>query len=159
MGCTNTKEIPETTEQTTIEVDEIPDIQNAIDFIPTVNRVYVFSVHDGDTYWVSWNEAGLILKTKIRLYGCNCPEIPKGKKSTKRKCGFEEGYRIADYVQNLIENKWINVKFTKPGSYPNRFIAKITLENGESLTDHLLKLGYAKPFMLDKEDEEKYIMS
>ena len=152
MGCSVYKHI-------------VPDIDTAIQFIPKVEFVYVYKVHDGNTYWVSWIQDQVVFKTRLILYGSNCPSIPEYitfknmyNKSYNKLLRIKttKAYKAAEYVRSLIEKKWVKVEFIKPGAHADRFIAKVWLDDGETLIDNLIKNGYTHPFMYDETDKKKY---
>jgi len=83
------------------------------------------------------------MKTKLRLADIDTPEL-RGEES-------EDGLIVRDYVRNLVLHRDIIVKTKKTGKY-GRWIAWIYIvdnphfEDTTSISEHLLKIGYAVPY-------------
>lgn len=105
-------------------------------------RAKIIKVYDGDTFWISANHNGKLLKFKMRLYGCDCPEMKT-----------EEGKSVKEYVKNLIDNKIVRVSILNNKIYSGK---KVVEKYGRllgfvwvgdiNLTNHLIEKGFAKPY-------------
>lgn len=107
-------------------------------------RAFVEDVYDGDTFRgdvdlgmninISWKGQS------FRLAIIDTPEI--------RGPQREDGLVVRDYVRELILGKDIIINTEQTGSY-GRWLAWVFIPNsevlseGESLNEHLLKIGYA----------------
>lgn len=103
----------------------------------------VIRVIDGDTYELKV-DVGFYMhmqnpKFRFRLLGCDTPEV--------RGETREQGEMVAEYVRNLIEGKWVEI-YTEKSETDNfgRWLAAIIVD-GINLTDHLIELGYAVPWV------------
>lgn len=100
----------------------------------------VVSVYDGDTCTVIYFNGSIPAKTNIRLMGIDCPEIRKSSPLEKRAAEM-----VRDYVRQKIENKIVQVCFIKHDKYGGRIVGEIFV-SGESLSQHLIKRGYGRPY-------------
>lgn len=116
--------------------------QNTPNEIYHFDRAKVVKVIDGDTFWIAGNHNGTITKFKMRLYGCDCPEIKT-----------EEGKEVKNYVKSLLEDRIVSVSILNNKIYNGK---KITEKYGRligflfikklNLTDHLIERKKAVPY-------------
>ena len=111
----------------------------------------IVDVYDGDTF-TFYVDLGfeVWVKSKLRLAGCNTPEV--------RGANKEFGFQVRDYVRSLILDKMVRIKVYKKGKF-GRYVAdvwpfenKIYTEFDKfemSLTDHLIDLGMAEKVNYD----------
>ncbi|MDY6912580.1 MAG: thermonuclease family protein [Chloroflexota bacterium] len=99
-------------------------------------KAQVDRVVDGDTFDVTIN-LGFRITTfqRLRLVNVDTPEI--------RGSERPEGLKVKEYVKGLIEGKEITIETFKIGKF-GRYVAEVYLENGEGLSEHLLKKGMAE---------------
>jgi len=107
----------------------------------------IVDVYDGDTYTFEIDLGFSIkVKSKLRLYGINCPEV-KGASKVK-------GTEVRDYVRTLILGKTIPIKVYKTDKY-GRYVADVfpfgygSEYDLQSLSTHLIDKGYGVVFMKD----------
>lgn len=97
---------------------------------------FVSRVIDGDTYEILIDVGfDVFRKMRVRLYGCNCPEI-RGK--TK-----EKGLKSKSYVASLIEGKHVKFLGCNKNEKFGRTLAKIILPDESDLTKKLISEGFA----------------
>ena len=95
---------------------------------------HVIKVVDGDTFDALVELGfGVTQKFRIRLDGINTPENHT-----------DEGVRASEFVRELIENKSVKLIEAKNKDKFGRALAKVQMEDGQDLTDYLIKegLGY-----------------
>ncbi len=105
-------------------------------------RAKVIKVYDGDTFWIAGKHNGVVMKFKMRLFGCDCPELKT-----------EKGKQVRDYVCNLIQDKIITVQILSNKIYNGK---KISEKYGRllgfvwidkiNLTNHLIEKQFAVPY-------------
>lgn len=108
----------------------------------------IIEVHDGDTFtFVIDLGFSITIKSKLRLYGINTPEVIGASKV--------KGIEARDYVRNLLLNKTVLIKVYKTDKY-GRYVADVfPFENngnilkGQTLTQHLISKNYGVEFMKD----------
>lgn len=99
----------------------------------------IIKVYDGDTFtFIVDLGFSITVKDKIRLYGVDTPELRGPQK--------ERGKKVRDYVKTLILDKTVTIKTHKKGKY-GRYVCEVFLQNGESLSDHLLQKRMAKKLL------------
>lgn len=92
---------------------------------------HVIRVIDGDTFDALVELGfGVTQKFRIRLYGINTPEN-----------NTNEGDKASFIVKKLIENKSVKLIEAKNKDKFGRALAKVKMENGQDLTDYLIKEG------------------
>ncbi len=104
-------------------------------------KATVEKVIDGDTFTASvkiW--PGIEAKTRIRIRGINAPEI-----HTSRKCEKQAGENARKRLENLIQNKTVELTRIKNGKYAGRVLAEVTWQ-GQNIAEILLKEGLARPY-------------
>lgn len=93
---------------------------------------------DGDTFWL---ENGSPKGIKIRLIGIDTPET----RNTRRKKKHSMGKMVADYVQQLLQNKQVRVELdVRPLDQYGRILAYVYTETDMQLNAHLIEIGYAQ---------------
>lgn len=109
-----------------------------------VRNAVILNVVDGDTYDVEIDLGfRLKIKTRVRLYGVNCPEM----KGESRQKGIEAREAVIGW---LVGNGGVVIKthLDKQDSF-GRLLAEVYV--GEhSLAEYLLKRELAVPFMEGK---------
>jgi len=95
-----------------------------------LRRLKIITVMDGDTF-MGMDAKGK--KYKLRLSGCDCPEIgqPLADEATKA-------------VRDWIQGEWVVVRLSGRDKY-QRYVASVTLPDGRDLARALLKAGLAYP--------------
>lgn len=102
----------------------------------------ICKVYDGDTVTAIFGFGNDFMQLNIRVFGIDAPER-RGGTEIEKKAGNEVGV----YVRNLLLNKIVTVCFYKWDKYGGRIVGDVFLPNSEtSLSDHLLKMGYAKKY-------------
>jgi len=106
---------------------------------PTEGRFYsIKKFVDGDTFWL---EDGSPKGIKIRLIGIDTPET----RNTRRKKKHPMGKMVADYVQQLLQNKQVRVELdVRPLDQYGRILAYVYTETDMQLNAHLIEIGYAQ---------------
>ena len=104
-------------------------------------KATIEKVYDGDTFTkvtidLGWN---VLIKTKIRLAGINCPEI-----RTKDKNEKELGLKAKEFTKNFVEDKEVLVHTIKTGKF-GRILCEVFV-NGKSLNKALVKVGLAREY-------------
>lgn len=111
---------------------------------PYVYNAEVVSVYDGDTCTVILDLGlNVRVKTKLRLYGIDTPEIRGGTKATKKAA-----ITARDYVREEILGKVVRVHSVKKGKYGRLVSIVWKLDSdgtpvSESLNDALVRLNMA----------------
>ena len=79
---------------------------------------------------------------ELRVFGIDTPELRSGNPAENKA-----GRIVADYVENLILNKDVIIRTYKDknGKY-GRLLADVIFDGGVDLAQHLLDIGYAKPY-------------
>ena len=110
-------------------------------------KAKILSIYDGDGVMDAEVDMGMNLfqRKDIRVYGIDTPEI-RGEQ-------HDAGIIVRDYVRKLILNKEVilTTQRDKTGKY-GRLLASIQIGNSD-LGEHLLAMGYAKPYDGGKKDE------
>ena len=101
-------------------------------------RAKVDRIIDGDTFDVTI-DLGFRITTyqRLRLAFVDTPEL-RGKERP-------EGLKVKEYVQSLIEGKYVMIESFKVGKY-GRYICEVYLDKEERLSEHLLNKGMAKKY-------------
>jgi len=108
-------------------------------------RINVISVYDGDTFRAD-TDLGMsvtVMNRSYRIADINTPELRGDER--------EDGLIVGDYVRSIIKGKDVIINTMKTGKY-GRWIAwlwipdNIHFDEGDSLGEHLLKIGYAVPY-------------
>jgi len=107
-------------------------------------RAHVVDVYDGDTFRANVDLGmNVMLKASgqsFRLAIVDTPEIQGEER--------EDGLVVRDYVRDIILDKDVVIQTEKWGKY-GRWLAWVFVEDsgilqpGESLNEHLLRIGYA----------------
>lgn len=100
----------------------------------------IIKVYDGDTCTILFRWKKQNIKTSCRIIGIDTPEL-----RTKNKVEKKLGYEAKDFLQNLILEKVLKVKFGKDGKF-GRPLVEIFLHNGQSISDIMISNGHAKPY-------------
>ena len=101
----------------------------------------IVGVYDADTVTaiIELDEFDIRIKTKLRLYGINTPEI-----RTKDKKEKVLGLEAKEYLQNLILNKEVLVDIIKRGKF-GRHLSLIYYKK-VCINDLLVEKGLAKVY-------------
>lgn len=102
-------------------------------------KARIKNIVDGDTFdaevdlgFHNWT------KQRFRLNGYSAPEV----RGAEKNIGI---IAKAKLVELLPEGALITIASTKTEKF-GRWLADVTLENGRSLSDHLIALGYGLPW-------------
>jgi len=95
-------------------------------------KAKIIKVYDGDTFTFEVDLGfSVTITEKLRLHEIDTPEL-RGEERA-------EGIKVRDYVIGLILNKEFEIQVYKKGKY-GRYIADLFLEDGSTLTEHLLTM-------------------
>ena len=100
----------------------------------------IVKVYDGDTCTILFKWKKQNIKTSCRIVGIDTPEL-----RTKNKKEKELGYKAKEFLENLILEKVLKVKFGKDGKF-GRPLVEIFLHNGQSISDIMISNGHAIPY-------------
>ena len=100
----------------------------------------IYKVYDGDTCTLLFRWKKQNINISCRIFGIDTPELRT--KNLKEK---KAGYEAKKFLQGLILEKILRVKFSKNGKY-GRPLIEIFLPNGQSISDIMISNGYAKPY-------------
>jgi len=119
-----------------LDPTEIPKFS----FLGVEKYARIYKVYDGDTCTLlfEWNKQ--MINTSCRIYGIDTPEL-RTKDLDEKKAGYE----AKEFLEGLILDKILLVKFGKNGKY-GRPLIQIFLDNGQSISDILISNKYAKPY-------------
>ena len=109
----------------------------------------IYKVYDGDTCTLLFMWKKQVINTSCRIYGIDTPEL-----RTKDPEEKKAGYAAKEFLENLILERCILVKFGKNGKY-GRPLIEIFLEDGRSISDVMISSGHAKPYFGGKKDPFK----
>jgi len=109
-------------------------------FIGVEKYARIVKVYDGDTCTILFKWKKQNIKTSCRIVGIDTPEL-----RTKNKKEKELGYKAKEFLENLILEKVLKVKFGKDGKF-GRPLVEIFLHNGQSISDIMISNGHAKPY-------------
>lgn len=104
-------------------------------------KVYIYSVYDGDTLKFLYDCNGVIFKMSLRIEGVDTPEIRTSNELEKRAA-----YIVRDYIKSLYNKKEIFIIVKCWDKYGGRIIGRIIDEKYGDITEHLIKLCYAKKY-------------
>ena len=119
----------------------------------------IIEVIDGDTYYIGFIWEKVPIKIKMRLYGCDCPELHPLKTCNDLELHIECGKLIVTYVKQLIETKIVKVKTNNRNDCYGRMLGDIIfINNGENinLSEHLIKCNFAKKYYGNKKEQFAY---
>ena len=102
--------------------------------------IKVIKVIDGDTITAIFKFKDEFYKSNFRLNNIDTAEIHSKDIQIK-----EFALKTKDYLHNLIINKNLKAKMLNFDKY-GRILIDIYLENNESVSDNLIKGGYAKKY-------------
>ena len=126
-----------------------PKTVGRIPFEGQVIPARIDEVYDGDTVHVIIMLSDFPLKISVRLVGIDCPEVRKGKGVTDQEKNV--GLRIKKYAKRLFKDQQIcDIKLTDKDVYCSRFVGEVYLNDGSSMSQHMLTQGLAKPYKGDK---------
>jgi endonuclease YncB( thermonuclease family) len=147
MGnCLKKKEIK--VERGVLDLNKIdPNDVPSFPWLEKYIECYVYDVHDGDTLKVLLNYENSLFNISIRIFGIDTPEISRCSDLEKKA-----GCLVRDYVEHFLKNKFIKVYSTGWDKYGGR-IDGIVMLNNINFGDHLLNIGYAKPYSGKKTKE------
>jgi len=109
-------------------------------FVGVEKYARIVKVYDGDTCTILFKWKKQNIKTSCRIVGIDTPEL-----RTKNKKEKELGYKAKEFLENLILEKVLKVKFGKDGKF-GRPLVEIFLHNGQSISDIMISNGHAKPY-------------
>lgn len=110
-------------------------------------RAFVNEVIDGDTIDVTIDLGfSTFKKTRLRLYGINCPES-KSKNLKEKKAGIKAKL----FVEHIIKNKYVCLNIIKQEKF-GRYLAIVKYAKNSMLTlnDILVTSGFAKKYYGEK---------
>ena len=104
-------------------------------------RAKITKVVDGDTFDAEL-DLGFTIKvnTRFRLYGVDTPETYRPKSAEEKANGLV----ASKFVKDRIEGRTLTIESFKGDKY-GRWLAKVFLEDGTSLSSILLDKGLAVP--------------
>lgn len=117
-----------------------PNDVNSFSFNGVKKYARIVKVYDGDTCTILFKWKKQNIKTSCRILGIDTPEL-----RTKNKKEKELGYKAKEFLEGLILEQILMVKFGKNGKY-GRPLVEIFLHNGQSISDLMISNGYAKPY-------------
>ena len=97
----------------------------------------IYKVYDGDTCTLLFNWKKQPINITCRILGIDTPEI-----RTKNELEKKAAYEARDYLIRLIHDKILYVHFYKNDKY-GRPLIEIFLDNRDSISDIMIKKGYA----------------
>ena len=100
----------------------------------------IVKVYDGDTCTILFRWKNQNIKTSCRIYGIDTPEL-----RTKNKKEKVLGYKAKEFLEGIILEKVLKVKFGKDGKF-GRPLVEIFLHDGRSISDIMISEGHAKPY-------------
>ena len=107
----------------------------------------IYKVYDGDTCTLLFRWKKQNINISCRIFGIDTPELRT--KNLKEK---KAGYEAKEFLEGLILEKVLKVKFGKNGKY-GRPLVEIFLPNGQSVGDIMIVNKYAKPYFGGKKDK------
>ena len=110
----------------------------------------IVKVYDGDTVTILFRYNKQYYKTSCRIIGIDTPELRT--KNLKEK---KAGYEAKQFLEGLILEKILLVKFGKDGKY-GRPLVEIFLPNGQSISNIMISSKYAKPYFGGKKTKWKF---
>ena len=110
------------------------------------SRVQV-KVYDGDTCTVLFRWKKQNINVSCRLLGIDTPEL-----RTKNPKEKKAGYAAKEFLEGLVLEKVLKVKFGKNGKY-GRPLIEIFLPNGQSVNNTMITNNHAKPYFGGKKDK------
>jgi len=107
----------------------------------------IYKVYDGDTCTVLFRWKKQNINISCRIFGIDTPELRT--KNLKEK---KAGYEAKEFLEGIILEKVLRVKFGKNGKY-GRPLVEIFLPNGQSISDIMISNGHAKPYFGGKKEK------
>ena len=107
----------------------------------------IVKVYDGDTCTILFTWKNQNIKTSCRILGIDTPEL-----RTKNPIEKKLGYIAKEFLEGLILEKVLKVKFGKDGKF-GRPLVEIFLHNGQSISDIMIANEYAKPYFGGKKQK------
>jgi len=126
---------------------------NMVPCFPWVNQViecYVYQVYDGDTVKVLIDYNDVLFNLSVRLLGIDTPEIRRHADDADGK-EKQAGLVVRNHLKGLLEGRVAKLYATGWDKYGGRMDGHIWLthfgrDSDENMSDHLIKLGYAKRY-------------
>jgi len=100
----------------------------------------IIKVYDGDTCTILFKWKKQNIKTSCRILGIDTPEL-----RTKNKKEKELGWKAKEFLERLILEKVLKVKFSKDDKY-GRPLVEIFLHNVQSISDIMKTNGHTKTY-------------
>jgi len=116
-------------------------------FNGVVKYARIVKVYDGDTCTILFRWKKQNIKTSCRILGIDTPELRTSNKKEKKL-----GYIAKEFLEGLILEKVLKVKFGKDGKY-GRPLVEIFLHDGQSISDIMIANKYAKPYFGGKKQK------
>ena len=120
---------------------------NTFSFSGVEKYARIVKVYDGDTCTILFKWKNQNIKTSCRIIGIDTPELRT--KNLKEK---ELGYKAKEFLEGLIFEEVLKVKFGKDGKF-GRPLVEIFLHNGRSVADIMISTGHAKPYFGGKKEK------
>ena len=124
-----------------------PSEINIFSFKGLERQARVVKVYDGDTITIIFRYNKNYYKLSCRILGIDTPELRT--KNLKEK---KMGYKAKIFLEQLILDKILTVRFDKFGKY-GRPLIEIFLPNGQSISNVMITNKYAKPYFGGKKTE------
>lgn len=110
----------------------------------------IIKCYDGDTITIIFRFNKQYYKLSCRIVGIDTPELRTSNEKEKKA-----GYEAKEFLEKLILDKILLVKFGKYGKY-GRPLIKVFLPNKQSISDIMISNKYAKPYFGGKKTEWKF---
>lgn len=134
-----------------VDPKEISDVPNK----DLITRIRVIDVHDGDTVKVLFEFGGEIMKISLRILGVDTPEITAGHGRLPEE--KEAATKARDFVRETLHRAelqgGVHARFKEWDKFGSRILAEILLTETTTLSDLLIKQGYAHPYHGEKKRE------
>lgn len=134
-----------------IDPEDVPDVPRKDEVI----RVRVIDVHDGDTIKVLFEFGGEIMKISLRVLGVDTPEVTAGhgRLPEEKIAGLKAKEFVRQTLQNAEANEGVRIRIRDWDKFGGRALADVLLPGDVTLTDTLIKQGYARPYNGEKKKE------
>ena len=131
-----------------VDPKDIPDVPHKDQVI----RVRVIDVHDGDTIKVLFEFGDEIMKTSLRILGIDTPEVTAGygRFPEEKTAGLKTREFVRETLHNAEQNGGVHARIKDWDKFGGRCLAEILLPGDTTLTDLLIKQGYARPYHGEK---------
>jgi micrococcal nuclease len=124
-----------------------PDKVPRIYYLGKIRKARVVSVYDGDTITVLMYWKKLPIRTNIRIYGIDTPEL-----NSKNKRVREKALEAKQLVHELLYEKIVPIKLVKADKYGGRIVGVVYTKKKEMVSEILLEKGLAKPYFGGQKD-------